>query len=653
MNFNLSTGDILDLYKYAAVLAVGFVVAYLLTPILIKLGPRLGLIDTPDERRIHLTPTPRSGGIAVFFGFHLACAGAFFLFWPGNFPGSLNQNWWLCFLLASSLLLVVGIWDDARNLSPFIKLGGQVAAAALLFILTGNGLGSILGFGLPYWLDFVLTIFWCVAIINAFNLIDGMDGLCAGLAVISGTGLVIAFALGRNFADGLILLGLIGAALGFLRFNFHPARIFLGDAGSMFLGFTLSVMALQSNVKSTLIVSMGIPLLAAGVPVMDTALAIWRRSMRRALSKSEGSGKGPKIMGADKDHLHHRLLDLGLTQRQVALALYLTNAFLVSLGLFSILFRTELVGLFLLIFAGGVYVAVRHLVHVEIWDTGRFIIQGLKRPKKHTFRMFLYPVWDVAVLTGSFCFARFIVHPQRMDLLANLHWLQEIPLWVAPVFIALVVSKTYLKVWTYAGFRDHFEALLAVGIGSSMAMGVVSLLEVDFQFRVLATGLVFTLLSLFGILGPRAFVMLLREWMLTAANQERKRSRYVTRHILLYGAGDRGGLFMRDRRLVHPEEMAKTQIVGFIDDSPGLRRRWIHGLEVFGGGRELEGILEKYDVDEIVLTCHLNPKAFHHCVDICKRKQVILRDWNRYSTEIDLNQPREPKSEAPFSEQPR
>ena len=184
-------GEVLHLWKYVFAFAMAKVLGLLLTRILIGLGPKLGLVDVPDERRIHTRVTPRCGGIGVFVGFHLTCLVVYLLVWP-SFTGRLDFVWWQGFFPASLLLFAVGLADDARGVSPLVKLGGQFAAAVLLYFLADSSVGSLLGFSFPAWLDFALTIFWCLAIINAFNLIDGLDGLCAGLVVISGIGLCLS-----------------------------------------------------------------------------------------------------------------------------------------------------------------------------------------------------------------------------------------------------------------------------------------------------------------------------------------------------------------------------------------------------------------------------------------------------------------------------
>jgi hypothetical protein len=198
-------------------------------------------------------------------------------------------------------------------------------------------------------------------------------------------------------ADAVVMLGFAGACMGFLRYNFRPASIFLGDTGSMFLGFALASIAIATGSKGTMLASLGVPLLAVGIPVFDTMLAVWRRSIR-ALAPAAVFGGVRGLMRPDAEHLHHRLKRRGLNQYQVAVLLYIINAALVLVGLVSMIFRDHALGIFLLAFVVGAYVVVRHLAEVELWDTGRVLIRGLARPERKVAAFFFYPIADVITL---------------------------------------------------------------------------------------------------------------------------------------------------------------------------------------------------------------------------------------------------------------
>ncbi|MGJ3243046.1 MAG: hypothetical protein ACFE0O_08850 [Opitutales bacterium] len=615
-----------DLSKYLLTVLSAFLISLGITRLMISLGPKLGLIDHPDARRIHRTPIPRAGGLAVFLGFHLSVLGLYFLWWP-DFQGQLDFGWWEGFFLASVLLLVVGLLDDARGLPPLVKLAGQAAAALALFLTTGSSFATLLGFQLPLALDLVLTVVWCLALINAFNLIDGMDGLCAGLAIVSGLGIAAAFVLRGVPGDGIVVLALIGACLGFLRYNFHPARIFLGDTGSMFIGFLMAAMALGAAGKSTVLVALGIPFLAAGVPVIDTVLAIWRRTMRRLVRKYEGSDDGPKVTGADRDHLHHRLLASGLSQRRVALLLYAANALLVVVALVWISINRSTVGLFLALFLGAAYVVIRHIVHIEVWDTGRAMVQGLKRPSKGSVFALMLPFWDLACLTLAFMAAFAMEDPNTAKALSLADWVNLFPFWVTPVFLMLVFFRAYVRVWTRSTFIDFLYLAIALGTGGVLAFALNAAWTANLSWSQLQVALVMLLLAAAGIGGIRSLPQLLREWMVMTAQEDRTGGRYRVKNLLLYGAGDRGSLFLRQLRFVHPDEMATRRVVGFIDDNRNLRRRYSYGVQVLGTFAELPRILNEHAIDEVIVTAALPEARLRELRAAAEAAEVAVYTW--------------------------
>ncbi len=300
-------------YVLAALTAL--LVTVLLTPLVQKWAVRRGYVDYPGGRRVHTRPTPRAGGLAIYAGFWVAM-----LLWSHRGPQQLWPLW-----LASTLIVGLGLLDDARNLRPAIKFAGQLVAATFLVLMgtridfVTNPLGGMIYLG--YW-AIPVTIFWLVAVTNTLNFIDGLDGLAAGVASIACIPLfLVALQLDRTSA-AFMTIALAGAAVGFLRYNFNPARIFMGDTGAMFLGFMLAAIAVEGALKGAAALSLAIPILALGVPVLDTTLAIIRRW-----------ASGRPVYEADKGHLHHRLLALGLTQRQAVMVLYAASGVLAGAAL--------------------------------------------------------------------------------------------------------------------------------------------------------------------------------------------------------------------------------------------------------------------------------------------------------------------------------
>lgn len=305
----------MDLRYLVAFVGAGLIVL-VLTPLVRRLAVRTGAIDEPDERRVHVIATPRLGGVAIVLAFVVM------LLLAGQGVG-LGQP--LEGVVAGGLLIAgVGVVDDVIELPPYIKLLGQITAAAVAvswgarITWVTDPLGGMLHLS---WLAIPLTMLWIVAVTNAINIIDGLDGLAAGVSgIVAMTVLVVAA--GRG-ASGVALLGAIlaGSALGFLRYNFHPASIFMGDTGAMFLGYMLAAISVEGTLKETTTIALIVPILALGLPIFDTGFAILRRTI-----------SGRRMSEADRGHLHHRLLGLGLSQRQVAVTLYAVTVALAASG---------------------------------------------------------------------------------------------------------------------------------------------------------------------------------------------------------------------------------------------------------------------------------------------------------------------------------
>lgn len=299
------------------IVAVSLMGSWLATDILIpwvvRLAYRIGKVDTPDARKVHTVPIPRLGGVAIFLGFLVGLT-ALELLVPGELfalDGPLKGVF-----VGGALMFLVGIVDDLRPLPAKLKFGLQIAAALAAYYygvrieFVSNPWTGGLTF-LPGIVPMALTVFWLVGITNTINLIDGLDGLAGGVSLIAaGTIGVIALQTNQPIV-GLLALALAGSTIGFLRYNFNPAKIFMGDGGALFLGFTLAAIAIMGVLKLIAAVAFVLPLLILGVPILDTAFAILRRAWNRK-----------PIFSPDRGHLHHRLLDAGLTQRRAVLVIY-------------------------------------------------------------------------------------------------------------------------------------------------------------------------------------------------------------------------------------------------------------------------------------------------------------------------------------------
>ena len=302
-------------YMLAFVIAAG--VALLITPGVILLAAKTGAMDAPDARKVHKKPIPRIGGIGIYAAFMVAMLSVLsFVDVTAEVKTEI-----IGLMVGGSLIVLVGVIDDYKNLPAKVKLVGQIIAAAVLVIAFDVRIDFITDpFGdyiYTEWLAVPLTIFWIVGLTNTVNLIDGLDGLAAGVSTIAAVTIMLVALQQSIMLVAVLTAALAGAAFGFLYYNFNHARIFMGDSGSMFLGFMLAGISVIGAVKSAATIALIVPILALGLPILDTTFAIVRRYRG-----------GVPIFKPDKGHLHHRLLDLGFTQRQAVLLMYVISALL-------------------------------------------------------------------------------------------------------------------------------------------------------------------------------------------------------------------------------------------------------------------------------------------------------------------------------------
>lgn len=288
-------------------------ISFIMTPLVIKIAHRFGAIDIPkDDRRMHKKPMPLWGGIAIFTGFFVSM----FLF------SNITTIKLIGLFIASVVVLITGMVDDIKPLGAKLKLLMQIVAA---FILVKSG------FEINYFSDFFgdqgyiflssmslpISIIWIVGVTNTVNLIDGLDGLAAGISAIAAVTLSYIAIINHRYDAAMITLILAGSSIGFLPYNFNPAKIFMGDAGALFLGLVLAAISVEGALKGATALTVVVPILALGVPIFDTAFAIIRRLINKR-----------PIMEADKGHLHHRLMSIGMGQRKTVLSMYLISALL-------------------------------------------------------------------------------------------------------------------------------------------------------------------------------------------------------------------------------------------------------------------------------------------------------------------------------------
>lgn len=356
---------------YLLIFVVSLLLALFLTPVARKWAVRLGAVDMPHDRKVHENPTPTLGGLAILLAVVFSTlAGKVLvrifpsLARPMGMADALSSYQLLGIIIASSLIAVLGAVDDMRRLSPWMKLAGQVAAS-LVLISFGVEIstvalprGNVIDLTASPLLSILLTLVWMVAFTNIINLIDGLDGLAAGVCTISAAAF---FFYGTRIGGDpntlqatVISVAVAGACLGFLRHNFHPASIFMGDSGAMFLGFILGAVSIQGILKRTAVATLFTPLIILAVPIADTGLAILRRAR-----------KGRPFHYADKEHIHHRLLYIGHSQRQAVLIIYLWTALLTGIAL-SLEFVASRTIVFALLAVGVVSLLVTTLPRIVL-----------------------------------------------------------------------------------------------------------------------------------------------------------------------------------------------------------------------------------------------------------------------------------------------
>lgn len=353
------------MYSLIALAILSFVLSLLLTPLVRNLCRRFGLVDHPGNRKVHEYPIPRAGGIAIALSYAGAYAVLFLVgLRGGHFVWSARTDIGRL-LPAATAIFVIGLVDDLRGLKPSRKIVGELVASVLAYV-SGVQFTAIGGHALPHWASLPITVAWLILCTNAVNLIDGIDGLAAGVGFFATITMVLAALMQGNIVLAIAVVPLAGALLGFLRYNFNPATIFLGDSGSLFIGFLLGCYGLLWNEKSATMLGMTAPLMALAIPLLDTLLAVLRRFLHNK-----------PIFAADRGHIHHRLLDRGMTPRKAALLLYGCCAIgaICSLGMMN----TNLSGVVLIIFCGVTWIGIQHLGYIEFGTAGRMFIEGAFR----------------------------------------------------------------------------------------------------------------------------------------------------------------------------------------------------------------------------------------------------------------------------------
>jgi UDP-GlcNAc:undecaprenyl-phosphate GlcNAc-1-phosphate transferase len=360
--------------NYALLFGAALMGALFFTPLVRSLALRFGVLDQPGGRKVHQGSVPRLGGAAVLLAILFPCLGGYGLdaYWAREIEQWIHP--FLGLTLGSLIVFAVGVWDDIRRLPPWPKLAGEVGAALIAYAF-GLRIQLLTNpFGLSWdvsWLSLPLTVIWLVGITNALNLADGIDGLAAGITTFAAAVLFFMTVPTVYTLVPFLTAPLAGASLGFLFYNFSPATIFLGDSGSLFLGFFLGGLSLWASEKSTIAFALLIPIIALGLPILDMIYAVLRRWHR-----------GVSLGQADRDHIHHKLLEKGYSHRKAVIVLYGVNLLLASAAGLLLLTRNSLAAHVIIVLGLVIVFGSRFLGYFRFSGNGRTLTTRWKEGQR-------------------------------------------------------------------------------------------------------------------------------------------------------------------------------------------------------------------------------------------------------------------------------
>lgn len=591
---------------YLGSFLLAFFFSAALTPLIRKMAFRLGHVAKPREDRWHTEPTALMGGVAIFGSFTLAVSVAAILLPMAGVLGD-----FLPLLLCGSLVFLLGLIDDVYRISPPTKLVGQVIAAAVLVFF-----GFKINWFVSYTLNTFVSVFWIVGITNAFNLLDNMDGLSAGIALISSlfVGIITLLDLASGPANGqlLVLAMFMGALLGFLLYNFQPASIFMGDSGSLFIGFMLAGMSIHQRVfhSGHLLPIIMVPVLILFVPILDTGFV---SVMRTIFGRSVAQG--------GKDHSSHRLVAIGVPERKAVLMLYGFSMIGGAVALVGAFYKPPYfltcLGIFLLI---SLFFWI-YLAKVRVYPEGdKTLIERSQTLTTvwvdFTYRRRLFEVLlDVFLVSFGYWLSYFLRFEGRAYVDNFPVFLRSLPIVLASSIFVYFVYGVYRGFWRYTSVSDLITYLKAVTSGVVLSILIILLLY-RFQSFSRTVFAIFWGISLFFLAGSRLSFRLIAEAL-------RRNTVANGRRVVIYGAGDKGEFALRE--ILNNQKLGLTP-VGFIDDDVRKRRRKIQGYKVLGGRDDLAAVVTKYRVKEIIVASgSMRPENLQATCTICEKMGVDVR----------------------------
>ncbi|MBS1816599.1 MAG: glycosyl transferase [Acidobacteria bacterium] len=550
-----------------------FALSLVLVPLCRTLARGYGFVATPRADRWHARPTALLGGVAIattVLALHVTFIGV------TGLP---------ILLVAGLAMFAIGLIDDIVSLKPATKLVFEIAVASFLAFF-----GYRLGWVQSQTLDTLITVFWIVGLTNAFNLLDNMDGLCAGLAVVAGTGVLAALWLNGVAGPIAIHLALLtGAAAGFLVYNFNPASIFMGDSGSLFLGLNLSVMTLSSpstaHVSSSLISIVAAPLLILLVPILDTTLV----TVSRILAGRSAAQGG-------RDHSSHRLVAIGLSERSAVLVLWALGALGGLLGVSLKHYRGDLPSLVSAVFVIAAIIFGVYLAHVRVYAEDEATLQRAGRVTPlvvhFVYRRRIAEVLLDLCLTAIAYYSAYRLRFGNPGEFGGYfpQFLQSLPLVMGVQLVSLFAVGGYRGVWQYFGLMDGVTFAKGVGLGTLLNIAVLTYV---YRFEAYSRGVfvIYAALLMLLLAGSRASFRLMSEFA------HRRNQRGL--RVVIYGAGDVAASAVRD---ILSRREGAYRMLGFILEDPSMERAQMQGYPVIGNYQALLGMVDEGGVDLVVIT---------------------------------------------------
>jgi UDP-GlcNAc:undecaprenyl-phosphate GlcNAc-1-phosphate transferase len=585
---------------YILVAAIAFAIAFAATPIASALAVKVDAVDQPGGRRIHLFPTPRFGGLAIFIGLLASLLAAAFLHKSDAIRLSERGGRSWCVVGGAAVVMLIGLIDDRRSLQPAIKLCGEVAVAALL-AAAGYRIQIHMVQGLP-WVGVLITVVWITSVMNAVNMIDGLDGLAAGVCLIISVGLLCQSLYYGNQALALMLAALSGAILGFLPFNFRRARIFLGDSGSLLLGFLLAVAAIQSPRTDSAVAASVAPVLALGLPLAELLLTSCRRVLRELRVVNSGnSGRRyslqflgrPRLFTADRDHIHHRLLDLGISPVAAVLVLYLVSATLGAAALMATRGASDL--RYSLMLLAGVLIGIRYLGYAELQPLrSGLLLPAMDRLAGSPVRVFI--AFDL-VFGGASMALAVMLHEGVASAGVAGPVLVDVPVAGTAIVIAQVAGLALGGIYRHTYREFHVGELVTLLKSISLAAIAGLLIRWAIWPGVYGSILLIDgyLIATLVMVSRLAFVVL--DYLFNQKDHVRR--------ILIYGADDTSA---RALKQLCADSSVVAVGAGFIDGDPGRRGLWLNGLRIYGTN-DIESLIRSRVVDELFVPARENEEA--------------------------------------------